>query len=230
MKTAEEALNKGDFQTAAEVALIHKRDGRRPPEHLERLGLLGPRTVLAHCVHLEPREIELVARRQAVVAHCPLSNLKLGSGVAPLSEMRRAGVRLGLGTDGPVSGNDLDMWLTLRLTAVLHKGIHQDPSLIAAREVVAMATREAAAALGKGAEIGSIEPGKRADLILVGLDRPHLTPMFDVYSHLVYSVGREDVETVLIHGQIVMQDRELLTVDETAAIAAVREIAASIND
>jgi 5-methylthioadenosine/S-adenosylhomocysteine deaminase len=217
-------------ETAAEVATIVDRYGRRPPDHLDQLGMLGPRTVLAHCVHVEPDEIDLLARRRAVVAHCPLSNLKLGSGIAPLPDMRQAGVRLGLGTDGPVSGNDLDMWLTLRLTAVLHKGVRQDPSLLPAREVVALATREAAAALGKSEEIGSLVPGKRADLMVIGLERPHLTPLFDVYSHLVYAVGRDDVDTVVINGQVVMQDRELLTLDETDAIAQVREIAARLGN
>lgn len=215
-------------ETAAEVTQIESQYGRRPPEHLDVLEMLGPKTVLAHCVHLEDAEIDLLAERRAVVAHCPLSNLKLGSGVARLDPMRQAGVRVGLGTDGPVSGNDLDMWLTLRLTAVLHKGVHQDPSLIPARDVIAMATREAAAALGKENEIGSLEPGKRADIIVVNADRPHLTPMFDVYSHLVYAVGREDVETVLIHGRPVLRDRALLTLDEEAVIADVRAIAERI--
>jgi 5-methylthioadenosine/S-adenosylhomocysteine deaminase len=216
-------------ETAAEVSTVEGRYGRRPPDHLEQLGMLGPRTVLAHCVHVEPEEIDLLARRRVVVAHCPLSNLKLGSGVAPLPDMRQAGVRLSLGTDGPVSGNDLDMWLTLRLTGVLHKGVRQDPTLFAAREVVAMATREAADALGKGDEIGSLEPGKRADLIVIGLDRPHLTPLFDVYSHLVYAVGRDDVESAVINGRVVMRERELLTIDEASVIAQVREIGATIG-
>lgn len=215
-------------ETAAEVAQVEGQYGRRPPAHLDNLGLLGPRSILAHCVHLNRDEIDLLANRRAVVAHCPLSNLKLGSGVAPLDGMRRAGVRVGLGTDGPVSGNDLDMWWTMRLAAVLHKGVHQDPALISAREVVAMATRGAAEVLDKRNQIGSLEAGKRADLIVVDLSRPHLTPMFDVYSHLVYAVGRDDVETVVIHGQIVMQARRLQTLDEAAVMAEVEEIAAEI--
>jgi 5-methylthioadenosine/S-adenosylhomocysteine deaminase len=216
-------------ETASEVALIQNQYGQRPPGHLDDLGMLGPRTVLAHCVHLDAGEIDLLADRRTVVAHCPLSNLKLGSGVAPLDTMRRAGLRVGLGTDGPVSGNDLDMWLTLRLTAVLHKGVHQDPALITAREVAAMATRDAAEALDKKDEIGSLEPGKRADLIVLNLDRPHLTPMFDVYSHLVYAVGRDDIETVVIHGKVVMRDRVLTTLDEEGVIAEVRAIADQIQ-
>ncbi len=216
-------------ETSAEVAQIERDYGQRPPAHLEDLGMLGPKTVLAHCVHLQPNEIDLLATRRAVVAHCPLSNLKLGSGVAPLAGMRQAGVRLGLGTDGPVSGNDLDMWLNMRLAAVLHKGVHRDPSLLAARDVAAMATRDAAEALGKAGEIGTLETGKRADIIVLELDRPHLTPMFDVYSHLVYAAGRSDVVTVVLHGRIVMQDRALMTVDEPSVMAEVRAIADQIQ-
>lgn len=216
-------------ETSAEVAQIQNQYGQRPPAHLDELGMLGPRTVLAHCVHVDTAEIDLFADRRVVVAHCPLSNLKLGSGVAPLDGMRRAGVRVGLGTDGPVSGNDLDMWLTLRLAAVLHKGVHQDPALITAREVAAMATRDAAAALDKQDEIGSLVPGKRADLIVLNLNRPHLTPMFDVYSHLVYAMGRDDVETVVIHGRTVMRDRVLTTMDEEAVVTEVRAIASQIQ-
>ena len=215
-------------ETAAEVAQIERQYGRRPPAHLEHLGMLGPRTVLAHCVHLDASEIDLLTRRRAVVAHCPLSNLKLGSGVAPLKDMRQAGTRVALGTDGPVSGNDLDMWLTLRLTAVLHKGVHQDPALLTAREVAAWATRDAAAALDKGREIGSLEADKRADIIVLSLNRPHLTPMFDVYSHLVYAVGREDVETVIIQGKTVMRDRMLTTLNEESVLAEVQAIADQI--
>lgn len=216
-------------ETAAEVAQIQSDYGRRPPAHMDHLELLGPRTVLAHCVHVDRDEIDLFADRRVVVAHCPLSNLKLGSGVAPMDAMRRAGVRVGLGTDGPVSGNDLDMWWTMRLAAVLHKGIHQDPASISAKEVVGMATRGAASSLDKGDEIGSLEPGKRADLIVLDLDRPHLTPIFDVYSHLVYAAGRSDVETTMIHGQIVMQGRQLTTLDEASIMAEVHEIASRIT-
>lgn len=216
-------------ETETEVATVRERYGASPIRHLDRLGLLGPGTVLAHCVHLDDEEIALLAERRAVVAHCPLSNLKLGSGVARLADMRRAGVRVALGTDGPVSGNDLDMWLALRLAAVLHKGMRRDPSLLPAREIVRMATRGAAETLGLGATIGSLEPGKRADLILIDLDRPHLTPLYDVYSHLVYAIGRADVRTVLIDGRVVLRDRRLTSGTEDEAIAAVRSIAARVR-
>lgn len=215
-------------ETAAEVKIISERYGQSPPRHLDALGMLTERTVLAHCVHLPADEIELLAQRQTVAAHCPLSNLKLGSGVAPIPQMRRAGVRTTVGTDGPVSGNDVDMWLAMRLTAVLHKGVQQNPTLLSAREVVKMATCEAACALGLGDKIGSLTPGKQADLILIDLHRPHLTPCYNIYSHLVYAVGRAEVSTVLIQGRIVMQNRQLLSVDEAGVMAAVRDLAAEI--
>ncbi len=215
-------------ETAVEVKTIGERYGQSPPRHLDGLGMLTERTVLAHCVHLSPDEIELLAQRQTIVAHCPLSNLKLGSGVAPLPQMRQAGVRTAIGTDGPVSGNDLDMWLAMRLAAVLHKGVQQNPTVLSAREVVKMATCDAAQALGLGDKIGSVRPGKEADLILIDLNRPHLTPRYDIYSHLVYAVGRDDVSTVLIQGRPVMRNHQLLTVDEAGVMAAVQALAGEI--
>ncbi len=215
-------------ETVAEVGIVEDRHGHRPPAHLDRLGMLAEGTVLAHCVHLEPPEMELLASRRTAVAHCPMSNLKLGSGIAPVPELRAAGVGVALGTDGPVSSNDLDLWPVLRLAAALGKGVHRDPSLLPAREVLRFATRDAARALGLGDEIGSLEPGKRADLILVDADRPHLTPLYDVYSHLVYAAGRADVATVMIDGRIVMRERELVDVDEERAIGEVRELGREI--
>ncbi|HKY59897.1 MAG TPA: amidohydrolase, partial [Gemmatimonadota bacterium] len=166
-------------ETRAEVETVQRMHGNSPPRHLDRLGVLEMPTVLAHCVHLTRDEIELLAERDSAVAHCPMSNLKLGSGVAPIPSLRGAGVRTTLGTDGPVSSNDLDLWATLRLGAVLHKGVGGDPRLMPAREVFAQATIEGARALGLGDRIGSIEKGKEADLVIVDLDRPHLVPLHD---------------------------------------------------
>jgi 5-methylthioadenosine/S-adenosylhomocysteine deaminase len=190
--------------------------------------MLTERTVLAHCVHLPDDEIDLLAERQTVVAHCPMSNLKLGSGVAPLPKMRQSGVHTTLGTDGPVSSNDLDMWAAMRLAAVLHKGVQQNPTLLLAQEVVKMVTCDAARALGLVDKVGSLAPGKQADLILIDLNRPHLIPRYDVYSHLVYTVGRDDVATVLIQGRMVMRKRQLTTVDEAAVMAKVQDLAQEI--
>jgi 5-methylthioadenosine/S-adenosylhomocysteine deaminase len=216
-------------ETATEVKTITERYGQTPPYHLDHLGMLTERTILAHCVHLPAAEQELLAQRRTVVAHCPMSNLKLGSGIAPLPHMRRHGVRTTLGTDGPVSANDLDMWSAMRLAAILHKGAQQDPTLISALEVVKMVTCEAAQALGLGDRIGALAPGKQADIILIDLKRPHLTPLYDVYSTLVYTVGRDDVSTVLIQGQTIMHHRRLLTIDEAGVMAAVQQLAQAIG-
>ncbi|MDQ4078311.1 MAG: amidohydrolase [Chloroflexota bacterium] len=215
-------------ETVAEVATVRARYGRSPLLHLEALGLLDDRAVLAHCVHLADEEIELLARWGSTVAHCPLSNLKLGSGIAPIRRMRQERVPVTVGTDGPVSSNDLDMWTAIRVAASLHKGFHQDPTLLPAREVVRMVTCDAAAALGLAERIGSIAAGKDADLILLHLDRPHLVPMYDLYAQLVYTVGRSDVSTTIIHGRVVMRDRQLATIDEERAMADVRQLAEEV--
>src|SRR5690606_5271170 len=154
--------------------------------------------------------------------------LKLGSGVAPVPRMARAGVKLGIGTDGPVSSNDLDLWTAMRFAATLHKGVHQDPTLLPAQDVVRMVTSGAARAIGQEARLGSLEPGQLADLIIIDLDAPHLAPLYDIYAHLVYAIGREDVTTTIIHGKILMRDRRLTTIDEETVLAETRELAESI--
>ncbi len=139
------------------------------------------------------------------------------------------GIPVLVGTDGPVSSNDLDMWTAMRFAGLLQRGANQDPMLTPAREVVRMVTSVGATALGLGDAVGSIEPGKRADLLLIDLDRPHLTPMFDVYAHLVYTVGRDDVHSVMIDGTWVMRDRDLLTLEEDRILDQVRELAGRIE-
>jgi 5-methylthioadenosine/S-adenosylhomocysteine deaminase len=213
-------------ETADEVSTVRERYGMTPPQHLDHLGLLSPRTSLAHCVHLSDDDIRLIAERGAAAVHCPISNLKMGSGIAPLPKMHAAGIPVLLGTDGAATGNDLDMWKQMRLAAILHRGVNHDPTFNSAENVVACATRQAAAALGIGDRFGSLETGKFADLILIDLGSEHLVPMYDVFSHLVYAVGREDVSTVIIHGRLVMRQRELLTIDEAEIMARTRELAA----
>ncbi len=215
-------------ETAFEVSSVRTSCGHRPPAHLEQLGLLAGRTVLAHLIHLDDGEIDLLARNRAAIAHCPMSNLKLGSGIARLSDLQASGVAITLGTDGPVSSNDLDLWATLRLAAVLHKGARQDPSLFNARQVVEWVTREGAEHLGIGQLCGSLEVGKRADLILLDLDRPHLTPRFDLHSLLVYAVGRDDVSHTMVDGRWLLRDRQLTTLDEASARDDVATLAADI--
>jgi len=212
-------------ETRAEVATIVERYGQTPIQYLDSLGLLGPKTLLAHGVHLRDDEIELLARRGASVAHCPESNLKLGSGMARAADMLAAGVNVALGTDGAATNNDLDMWGEMQTAALLQKGLLFDSTALPASQALQMATVNGARALGLGDKIGSLEPGKRADIILVDFDRPHLTPLFDLYSHLVYAVNKADVQTVIINGQMVMQNRQVLTLDETAIKTEARRIA-----
>ncbi|MDX1395650.1 MAG: amidohydrolase [Gemmatimonadota bacterium] len=216
-------------ETVTEVATTRERFGWTPVAHLDELGILEGPTALAHCVHLTDDDFARLRRTGAAVLHNPLSNLKLGSGIAPVARMLEEGIPVLVGTDGPVSSNDLDMWTAMRFAGLLQRGANRNPILTPAVEVMRMVTSRGADALGLGASIGSIEPGKRADLVLIDLDRPHLQPMFDVYAHLVYTVGRDDVRSVMIDGRWVMRDRELATLDEPTVLDRVRELAARIE-
>ncbi len=216
-------------ETAGEVAEMQAETGLTPPAYLDSLGVLDRSTVFAHGVHLSDDDIALMAERETAVAHCPQSNLKLASGAARLPELLAAGVRVGLGTDGAASNNDLDMWGEVNSAAMLHKLVNGDPTAANARTVVRMATRDGADVLGLGNQLGTLEPGKRADLILIDLEQPHLIPLYDIYSHLAYAVNKADVSTVIIDGRIVMQERQLLTLDEREVFARAREMATEIG-
>lgn len=216
-------------ETATEVRQTIERFGHTPVAHLDELGVLDGRTVLAHCVHLADDDFARLRRTGAAVLHNPLSNLKLGSGIAPIARLMEEGIPVALGTDGPVSSNDLDMWTAMRFAGLLQRGVHMDPVITPARDIVHMATTVGAEALGLGDRVGRLAEGYRADLILIDLDRPHLTPMYDVYGHLVYTVGRDDVRSVMIDGRWVLRDRRLETIDETAVLADMGELAAEIE-
>lgn len=216
-------------ETGTEVKNCIERYGLTPIRHLDRLGALGPHTVLAHCVHLQEDEFNLLAERGVTVAHCPMSNLKLASGIADAGRMLQAGVKVTLGTDGPVSGNDLNLWATMRLAAILQKTVRNDPGAASTQQIVRRVTCDAARALGIGDRAGSLEAGKLADVILVRDGRAHSTPSYDPYATLVYSIGREDVDTVLIDGRVVLRHGTITTLDEGGVIDTVsglgREIA-----
>jgi len=214
-------------ETAGERRAVLARYGRTPVRLLADLGYLQERCILAHCVHVDEEEIALLAGG-AAVSHNPMSNLKLASGIAPLATMAKAGVRLTIGTDGAQSGNDLNMWLALRLCAALQKCQNADTTLFKAEDVVRMATVEAAKAMGLGDKIGSLEKGKVADIIVIGLDAPHLAPLYDVYAQLLYAVGREDVKTVLVGGKVVMRDRRVTTMDQVESVADLRRLSAEV--
>ncbi len=222
-------------ETALEVTDAKRDFGAPPIEYVDRLGLTEAKLIAAHCVHIEPHEIKLLAGTDAGVAHNPSSNLKLASGFAPVVEMREAGIPVGIGTDGPASNNDLDMFEEARLASFLPKAVKGDPTALPAPEVFAMMTIEGAKALHLDGVIGSLEAGKYADIVVVDQDAPHATPRFhlspnNVYSHLVYAAHASDVRHVWVHGRQLVRDRELLTIDLPAVQARAREIAQQIND
>ena len=195
-----------------------------PVQYLDKIGLLGPDVVSAHCIYVDEADRKTLAQRQVGCVHNPSSNMMMASGVAPVAEMRAAGVAVGLGTDGPAgSNNDLDLMEEMDLAAKLAKITKMDPLALNAKAVVEMATIDGARALHMEKEIGSLETGKKADLILISLDEPNAVPMYDVYAQLAYALKGSDVETVVIGGRVVMRDRKLLTVNEEEAMAKARE-------
>ncbi len=212
----------------AEVATCRERYGTTPVRHLDKLGLLGPDTLAAHCVILDEEEIDLLAERRVKVSHCLESNMKLASGIAPVVRMLERGVTVSLGTDGSASNNDTDMFGEMNAVAKVHKVARMDPTVMDAETTLGLATLGGAAALGMEQHIGSLEPGKKADMIVIDLDQPHLTPMYNVPSHLVYAARGGDVLHSVIGGRLVMENRRLLTLDEAAIIAAMRRLAAGI--
>jgi 5-methylthioadenosine/S-adenosylhomocysteine deaminase len=204
-------------ENTKECEMVEQETGLRNITYLDRLGLSGRHVALAHCVHLSDEEIEILRTTQTNVAHCPSSNLKLGSGIAPIVKLLEQGVSVSLGADGAACNNRLDMFTEMRTAALLQKALH-GPEVLPATRALRMATIDGAKALGLDAEIGSIEVGKRADLALVRLDGLHSTPVEDVVSAVVYSAQPDDVGTVLIDGEFVLRDGKLLTIDERQTI------------
>jgi len=217
------------LENRAERGQLEEKLGKSPVTFLQEIGCLDKNLLAFHCVYLSPEEIDLFAEHGCKVSHNPASNMKLASGIAPVPDMQKAGVTVGLGTDGAASNNTLDMIREMNTAAKLHKVARLDPTLMDARTVLRMATIEGAKALGLEDVTGSLEVGKKADIILLDLDKPHLTPIYSEYSHLAYAAGGADVDTVVINGKVVMENRRLLTIDEQAAMQNVREIAAGIK-
>ena len=206
-----------------------KQNGASPVQYLETVGLLGPDVVAAHCIFVDAADQKILAEHQVGCVHNPSSNMMLASGVSPVPDMRAAGVAVGLGTDGPAgSNNDLDLMEEMDLAAKLAKITRNNPLAMNAKAVVEMATIDGARALHMEKEIGSLEPGKKADLIVIRLDRPNAVPIYDIYAQLAYALKGSDVETVIIGGKVVMRDQKLLTVNEEAAVAKAREYRKSI--
>ncbi|MEZ4399781.1 MAG: 5'-deoxyadenosine deaminase [Kofleriaceae bacterium] len=219
-------------ENRAEIAAVTARYGKRNLEALHDLGLLGPRTGIAHCIHLDEREVELLIATGTHVLHCPSSNLKLASGVASIPELMARGVAVALGADGAPCGNNLDGFLELRLAALLHKP-RVGPKAMPAAQALAVATRGGAAALGQGDALGALEVGRRGDVIAVDVTGPHVVPTTNPLSAVVYAAKSSDVRHVAVDGRLLVRDRELLTIDlpavTAAATAAARRVFARIG-
>ena len=201
-------------ENTEECEMVEQETGMRNVAYLDSLGISGPHVLLAHCVHLDDQEMETLKRTRTKVAHCPSSNLKLGSGIAQVAKMLERGISVSLGADGAPCNNRLDMFTEMRTAALLQKALH-GPEALPATRALQMATIDGARALGLENEIGSLETGKRADVIVVDLAQIHSSPQTDVVSSLVYSTQPSDVRTTIIDGSIVMRDRELLSLDES---------------
>ncbi|MFC1895886.1 amidohydrolase [Thermodesulfobacteriota bacterium] len=216
-------------ETRDEVDQIRERYGCSPVQHLANVGFLTPRLIADHCVILSEQDMGLLAENGVKVAHNPESNMKLASGVAPVPQLLKAGICVALGTDGCASNNNLDMFAEMDTAAKLHKVHAMDPTVLDATTVLDMATRSGAAALGMAETTGSLEPGKKADLIVLDTWKPHLVPMYHPASHIVYSARGRDVVTSIISGQIVMEDRRIRTLDAEKVMADARQIARTIR-
>jgi 5-methylthioadenosine/S-adenosylhomocysteine deaminase len=210
-------------ETLNEVSEIKRKYAKTPIEHLDSLGLLGAHLIADHCVHLGQSEITKMAEHGVKVVHNPESNMKLASGIAPIPELIKQGVTVGLGTDGCASNNNLDLFSEMDTAAKLHKVHAMDPTAVDAVTVLRMATIEGARALGLQDITGSLEIGKKADVIVIDTHKPHLTPMYNATSHLVYAASGNDVTHSVINGKLVMEDRKLLTLNLDEVIAHSRE-------
>ena len=217
-------------ESKSEVEQIKERYGRTPVEHLAELDVLAPNVLACHCVELTPNDITLLQRFDVKVAHNVESNMKLASGVAPIPRLLNEGICVGLGTDGCASNNDLDLFLEMDTVAKLHKVKTMDPTAMDARTVLKMATIQGARALGLDESIGSLEKGKKADLIIMDIDKPHLTPMYNPVSHLVYAAMGSDVRTSIINGAIVMEEGHLKTINLKTVLNNISRIANEIKE
>jgi 5-methylthioadenosine/S-adenosylhomocysteine deaminase len=216
-------------ETTDEIKTAAEKYRQTPTAFLESLAFWGPRTLAAHGVHLTAADIATLSARKVGVAHNPESNMKLASGIAPVEEMRKAGIAVGLGTDGAASNNDLDMFEAMRQAAFLHKLKNGDPRAVAAPVALEMATIGGARALGMEREIGSLEAGKRADLLIVSMSSPRQTPMYDPVSHLVYVTRGDDVRTTIVNGKVLMRDRQALTLNRAQVLAEARAFAVKVR-
>ena len=216
-------------ETAQEVVDSRGLHGLTPVQYLDGIGFLDEHVLAAHCVHVVEADLDILMRRQVKVAHCPESQMKLASGVAPVPSMLGRGIAVGLGTDGAASNNDLNLWGEMRSAAMCQKLVRLDPTAMNARDAVTMATCRAAQAIGRP-DLGSVERGKTADVIMVDLRQPQFTPLYNIYSHLVYAASGAEVDTAVVNGRLVMEDRRVLTVDQAEILDQAARIGQAIKD
>ena len=217
-------------ETRGEFDLIQKEYGMTPVRFLDEAGVLGSNVVAAHSVHVTPEDIEIFAQRGVGVAHNPQCNMKLASGVAPVPEFLKAGVKVGIGTDGVASNNDLDLFDEVRSAAFIHKLNSNNPTVLNAQTALELATMGGARVLGMDHLIGSLETGKRADIIILDMDQPHAHPVYNIYSLIVYSLRGSDVETVLVDGKLMVHNRKLVTLDLDRLYDKVDQLARQITE
>lgn len=217
------------LETREEVTEMQKREKKRPVVYLDDLGILGSDLIAAHAIYLDEEEIETMAKRDVKVAHCAESNMKLGSGFAPITRMLEKGITVGLGTDGCASNNDLDLFLEMDTAAKLAKVADLNPTMLRAKTVLEMTTCKGARVIGMERTLGAIEPGKKADLIIIDMNAPHMMPMYNPYSQLVYSACGGDVRDVLVNGRILYRDRQFTELDKNEIISRVKEISQAIG-
>ena len=215
-------------ETAGEVAEFRQKHGMSPVAFLEKIGFLGENVIAVHCVHLDNNDMQILQKRKVKVSHCQESNMKLASGSAPIVEMQDLDILVGLGTDGAASNNNLDMFDEMDSVAKYHKAVRSDPTVMPAKTVIQMATRNGARVLMRP-DLGSLEVGKTADIIMVDLNKPNLIPLYNIYSHLVYSAGGSEVDSAIINGKLVMDKRKLLTIDEQEILDQANHLAKKIK-
>jgi 5-methylthioadenosine/S-adenosylhomocysteine deaminase len=215
-----------EIEKIQEAFNIRLKDGIMA--YLDSLGVLDAQVIAAHCVALTDKDMRIMARRKVKVSHNPVSNLKLASGISPVPKMLQKDITVSLGTDSPCSNNTADMFETIKTAAILHKGINRNPTLMPAEKVLEMATIEGAKSLSWESEIGSIEVGKKADLAIIDLKKPHLCPVYNESSHLVYAVKSSDIETVIINGKIIMENRKLTTLNIENVMDTVKKVKSNL--
>ncbi|MGQ9564950.1 MAG: amidohydrolase [Candidatus Bathyarchaeales archaeon] len=207
---------------------VKEKYGMTETQLLEKIGLLSSNLLAAHCIYLSKREIKTLAKHQVKVAYNPVANMKLAQGVPRIVDLVRAGVSVGIGTDGPASNNSLDMFQTVKTASLLQKVRYKDSTVLPSHQALEMATREGAKVLGIENVVGTLEAGKKADLIIIDLKKPHLSPMHDIYANLVYSATGSDVDTVMVNGKILMENRQVTVADEEKILKKAQKTAQNL--